>query len=64
MKAETLNRLIRDFVTVENAATYAAQQDKGLWLEYEIEYGMNTPQHRAIESLLVTLGEEMGFANA
>jgi hypothetical protein len=61
MKNETINRLIRDYVTVENAKTYAVQQDKGLWLEYEIEYGMDTPHHRIVESLLVMLGEQIGL---
>ncbi|CAB4124883.1 hypothetical protein UFOVP58_39 [uncultured Caudovirales phage] len=64
MKFETLNHLIQDFVTVEMAKTYAKQQDKGLWLQYEIQCGVSSPYFRVIESLLVTLCEEMEFANA
>ena len=59
----TLNRLIRDFVTVENAKTYSDKQDKGLWLEYEIDYGMNTAQHHVIEHLLAILCHELGYPN-
>jgi hypothetical protein len=56
---DRLNGLIRCFVTIDKALAYKAQQDKGLWLEYEIDCGIDSAYFRVIENLLVTLLETL-----
>ena len=56
---DRLNGLIRDFVNVDKALAYKAQQDKGLWLRYEIDCGIDSAYFRVIENLLVTLLETL-----